>query len=48
MQAGEIASAVNLLAEQLGEPSPQALMAEVPSTAEGQHGGFFLEFVASA
>ena len=47
MQAGEIASAVNLLAEQRGEPSPQVLMAAAPLTAERKQGRLFLEFETS-
>ncbi len=45
MQAGEIASAVNLLAQQCGEPSPQDIMAAAPLDAKPrQQGNMFLEF----
>ena len=48
-QAGEIASAVNLLAEQCGEPSPQVIMAATQPTAAPvrKQGGLVLEFLTS-
>ena len=44
-QAGEMASAVNVLAEQHGEPSPQTLMAATgPASELRLPGALFLEF----
>ena len=47
MQTGEMASAVNLLAEQRGEPSPHTLMAATSLATEPcTPGALFLEFSA--